>query len=44
MKVFRSLPEAILAGFHAYDKTPYGWLVRIKLSSGRYALAIVDMR
>ena len=43
MLVFRSLPEAIRAGFKAYDKTEYGWLVRIRLSSS-WGLAIVDLR
>jgi hypothetical protein len=43
IRVFRTLAEAIAQGYEAYDKTKYGWLVRMRLGTG-YALAIVDTR
>jgi regulation of enolase protein 1 (concanavalin A-like superfamily) len=38
--VFRSVEEALRAGFEVYDKTPQGYLVRTRTSSG-WALALV---
>jgi hypothetical protein len=43
IQVFKTVADAILAGFHVYDRTEYGFLVRIRLSSG-WGLAIVDLR
>lgn len=42
MRVFYSLVEAVQAGFQVYDRTPTGYLVRIRTESG-WALAIVDL-
>jgi hypothetical protein len=38
--VFRSVAEALRAGFEVYDRTPTGYLVRTKTGRG-WALAIV---
>lgn len=43
MVVFRSLKEAIDAGFQVYDRTGSGYLVRTRTSNG-WALAIVDLQ
>jgi hypothetical protein len=40
MMVFSSLAEAIRQGFQLYDRTPDGYVVRIKTASG-WAMAIV---
>jgi hypothetical protein len=39
--VFRSLPEALRAGFEPYEFTPNGCFVRGRTAAG-WALAIVD--
>lgn len=41
--VFLSLPDAIRAGYHVYDRTDTGYLVRTRTDDG-WALAIVDCR
>jgi hypothetical protein len=41
--VFHSLAEALRAGFHVYDKTPEGYLVRVKTASG-WAMAVVHCK
>lgn len=41
--VFKSLAEALRAGFQVYDRTPEGYLVRVKTSSG-WALAVVHCK
>jgi hypothetical protein len=43
MMVFRSLPDAIQAGYQVYDRTQSGYLVRTRTPEG-WALAIVDCR
>jgi hypothetical protein len=43
MTTFKSVAEAIRAGFSVYDRHEHGWLVRIKTARG-WALAIVDTR
>jgi hypothetical protein len=43
MTIFKTVADALRAGFSVYDRTEYGFLVRIRLSSG-WALAIVDLR
>ena len=40
LKIFRSLREAKDAGFDIYDRTPDGYLVRIKTEAG-YQFALV---
>jgi regulation of enolase protein 1 (concanavalin A-like superfamily) len=40
MMVFRSVQEAIRAGFEVYDRTSDGYLVRTKTARG-WALALV---
>jgi hypothetical protein len=42
MLVFRSLEDAINAGYQVYDHTPTGYLVRTKTERG-WALAIVEV-
>lgn len=42
LRVFRSLPEALRAGYGVYDRTKSGYLVRIRTSTG-WAMAIVDL-
>lgn len=42
MLVFHSLVEAINAGYEVYDRTPTGYLVRIRTSAG-WALALVEL-
>jgi len=41
--VFKSLAEALNAGFHVYDRTEGGYLVRTRTATG-WAMAIVRMR
>ena len=43
IQVFDSLHEAIEAGFHIFDKTPEGYLMRIHLPSG-FAFAYVIVK
>lgn len=43
MRRFHSLEEAIRMGYQVYDRTPEGYLVRIRTEIG-YALAIVEVR
>ncbi len=40
--VFRSLTEALRAGFEVYDRTPTGYLVRTRTEAG-WALALVEL-
>lgn len=40
--VFKSLIEAIRAGYQVYDKTTTGYLVRQRLPGG-WALAVVEV-
>jgi|GEM_PF-6957649 len=40
--VFRSLKDALNAGYHVYGKTEGGYLARLRTSNG-WALAIVDV-
>ena len=42
MVVFRTLLEAVNAGFQVYDRTDTGYLVRTRTERG-WALAIVDL-
>jgi hypothetical protein len=43
LQVFRSLPDALKAGYQVYDRTDCGYLVRTRTPEG-WALAIVDCR
>lgn len=38
--VFRSLSEALRAGYHVYERTPSGYLVRTRTEKG-WAMAVV---
>jgi hypothetical protein len=40
--VFRSLTEALRAGFEVYDRTPNGYVVRTRTEAG-WALALVEL-
>lgn len=42
LQVFRSLPDAMRAGYQVYDRTECGYLVRTRTPEG-WALAIVDV-
>lgn len=42
MLVFRSVTDAINAGFQVYDRTQTGYLVRTRTERG-WALAIVEL-
>lgn len=44
MTIFKTVAAALRAGFNVYDRTEYGFIVRIRLDSGLYANAIVDLR
>jgi hypothetical protein len=39
--VFRSIGEALRAGFHIYDRTPTGYIVRCN-AGGRWQMALVE--
>jgi Ca2+-binding EF-hand superfamily protein len=41
--VFRSLSEALKAGFQIYDRTSDGYLVRTRTSTG-WAMALVNVK
>jgi hypothetical protein len=41
--VFPTLADAIRAGYELFDRTPDGYLVRLRTENG-YALAIVELR
>jgi hypothetical protein len=41
MMVFQSVSEALRAGFHVFDRTGTGYLVRTRTARG-WALAIVN--
>lgn len=41
--VFHSLADAFRDGFHVYDRTSGGYLVRAKTARG-WALALVELR
>jgi hypothetical protein len=43
LMVFRTLSEALRAGYEIFDRTPWGYVVRINSDHG-YALALVDQR
>ena len=43
MLVFRTLAEALRAGFEVYDRNANGFLMRTRTDRG-YALAIVDLK
>jgi hypothetical protein len=43
MTVFSTLTTALHAGFHVYDRTENGYLVRMRTTHG-WALALVDLR
>lgn len=42
MVVFRSIQDAVRAGFQVYDRTQTGYLVRTRTERG-WALAIVEL-
>ena len=41
LTVFPNLPEALNAGFHVYDRTPNGYVVRRRSVAG-WTLALVE--
>ena len=41
--VFKSLADALRAGFQVYDRTPDGYLVRVRTTDG-WAIAIVNCK
>lgn len=41
LTIFPTLTAAITAGYHVYDRTPKGYLMRTRTASG-WALAIVE--
>ncbi|HZW53986.1 MAG TPA: hypothetical protein VFF00_08120 [Candidatus Elarobacter sp.] len=41
--VFKTVMEALNAGYHVYDRTDHGYLVRTRTAAG-WALAIVSCR
>lgn len=43
MMVFRTLADALRAGYMVEDKTPTGYLVRIRTSAG-FARALVELK
>lgn len=43
LQVFHSLVDAMRAGYHVYDRTDIGYLVRTRTPQG-WGLAIVDCR
>lgn len=43
LTVFKSLAEAIKAGYQVYDKTSFGYLVRTRTAVG-WAMAIVECK
>jgi hypothetical protein len=43
LTIFPSLTEALNAGFHVYDRTSTGYLMRLRTSAG-WALALVEPR
>jgi hypothetical protein len=43
MPVFRSIAEALNAGYQVYNRTPTGYLVRT-MTRGGWALALVELR
>jgi hypothetical protein len=40
---FKTLADALRAGYHVYDRTDHGYLVRTRTASG-WAMAIVTCR
>lgn len=42
MLIFRSVTDALRAGYQIYDRTQTGYLVRIKTKRG-WALALVEL-
>ena len=43
LMVFKSLAEALRAGYEVYDRTPNGYLVRTRTSAG-WAKALVECK
>jgi hypothetical protein len=43
IQVFETLTQALCAGFTVYDRTPGGYLVRMRTAGG-WAIAIVELR
>ena len=43
LMVFKSLADALRAGFQVYDRTPDGYLVRTKTQTG-WAMALVSCK
>jgi hypothetical protein len=43
LMTFSSLEQALRFGFHVYDRTESGYLVRTKTAAG-WVLAIVDLK
>ncbi len=41
--VFKTLADALRAGYHVYDRTDHGYLVRTRTAAG-WAMAIVSCR
>jgi hypothetical protein len=43
IQVFKTLADALRAGYHVYDRTEHGYLVRTRTASG-WAMAVVTCR
>jgi hypothetical protein len=43
IQVFKTLADALRAGYHVYDRTEHGYLVRTRTAAG-WAMAIVTCR
>jgi hypothetical protein len=41
LMIFKSLADALRAGYQVYDRTPEGYLIRTRLANG-WAFALVD--
>lgn len=44
MRIFRSVLEAVKAGYQIYDRTPEGYLVRTLVDSTHWGLALVVLQ
>jgi hypothetical protein len=42
MRIFRSVPEALRAGFHIYDRVPKGYIARAKVND-RWVMALIEL-
>jgi hypothetical protein len=42
MRIFRSVPEALRAGFHIYDHVPKGYIARARIGN-RWVMALIEL-